>query len=559
MTPTAERHATLDVEATVRALTTFVRWDQAALGAGVVALVATYATLEPDPFLLLEAALCALAALALGRALRPLRRGDREAAVTTIAVVNWLALLTPSVITPFVEPIMLLAALLPVVLAVPYVSPARLLVFVAAATGTSIVVLGLARWSPRSSIEDDLPGWLPHGVVALFVPILSALLGLVVWHHHATLRRSFDQAQATNRRLVQAQRDLVTRADDLRASRARLATATDDERRRIERDLHDGVQQQLLALSIDLTIARAGLPGDAAAAIAIERATDTVAAAMQEIRDLARGIYPATLTDHGLVDALAAVLRQWSGRCRLVAEAVGRYPADVEAAVYFSCTEAINNAIRHAGPEATVTVRLADDHALSFEVSDDGAGFDTTRTPAGRGLTNLVDRLSAIGGTLTIDSRPGDGTTVRGVVPGCASRQRRSTARGAVCAETVRARPAPTPRDRPDRPDRPDPEVPSRDQVARGRVPCARSGTGVAGPNTHRDPARRPAAPGGRWWNHPVPSRSPWCPAKPAAGRGWPSTPCSRRCPTTSPSSTSTAPLRPGRAGWSTPPRRADR
>jgi signal transduction histidine kinase len=418
MSTTAAGPVTFDVDAATRSLTTFVRWDQAACGAGVVALVATYATLERDPVLLVEAALVALAGAALGQALRPLRRGDCEAAVTRFAVVTWCALLAPSVITPFVEPLMLLAALLPVVLAVPYVSPTRLLVFVAAAAGTSVIVLGLARGPLDLAVTDQVPRWLPHTVAFAFVPVLSALLGIVVLHHHATMRASLDQVRATNERLVAVQRDLVAQAQELRLSRARVVTATDEERRRIERDLHDGAQQRLLALTIDLTVARASLPDDATGARELVlRATESAATAMREIRDLARGVYPATLTDHGLVDALAAVLAQWPGRGQLVAAPIGRYPREIEAAVYFSCSEAVHNAIRHAGPGATVTVRLRGGPDLAFEVADDGVGFDASRGSAGRGLTNIADRMAAVGGDLTVDTRLGAGTTVRAVVP----------------------------------------------------------------------------------------------------------------------------------------------
>jgi signal transduction histidine kinase len=418
MTDAAPRRPTPDVDAAVRALTTFVRWDQAALAAGVVALVVTFATVDRDGWLLVEAAGCAGSSAALGLALLPLRRGDLQGAVTTIAVVTWTALLLPSLVTPFVEPIMLLAALLPVVLAVPYVTPARLLAFVGAATLTSVVVLVLVRGPVEISAADDLPRWLPHAVVALFVPILSALVGVVVWHHHATLRRAYDRARATNLRLREAQRALLAHADELRTSRARLATATDDERRRIERDLHDGVQQQLLALTIDLAMARAELPpGSCAAAARVDHAADAAAAAMGAIRDLARGIYPAALTDHGLSEALAAMLRQWPGRCRLTAEGVGRYPPTVEAAVYFCCTEAVLNAVRHAGPDATIEVRVAGGPDLAFEVVDDGRGFDPAGTAPGRGIANLADRLAAVDGRLAIDAAPGAGTTVRGVIP----------------------------------------------------------------------------------------------------------------------------------------------
>jgi signal transduction histidine kinase len=410
--------ATRRNEAARHDLLTFLRWDQVACLAGVVALVATFLAYVRDPILLVEAALVAATALALGLARRPLRRGDEAGAVTVFALVSWAALLGPSLMTPFVEPVMLVAALLPVVLAVPYVRPARLVGFAGLATATSLLVLVLTRGVDVSTVPEAVPRWLPHAVAFTFVPALVALVALISCHHHARLRRTLEDAEAVNRRLAAAQLALAGQAEQIRASRARLAAAIDEERRRIERDLHDGAQQRLLAVALDLAAACTAVEPGSRLANLLASACEGATAAGEELRALARGVYPAALTDHGLAEALGAVLRARPSY-RLHVGCIGRFPAGVESAVYFSCVEALQNVTRHAGPDAEVDVSLRVEHGreLVFQVADDGAGFDPERAVRGRGLMNISDRLAVVNGVVEIVSAPGAGTTIRGRIP----------------------------------------------------------------------------------------------------------------------------------------------
>jgi signal transduction histidine kinase len=213
--------------------------------------------------------------------------------------------------------------------------------------------------------------------------------------------------------------EFAMQADELRASRARVVAAADAERRRIERDLHDGAQQHLVALAVNLRLARELADSDPAGARAVlEELAGDVRDALEEIRDLAHGIYPQLLVDRGLSEGLGAAVSRAPVRARLETGAIGRYRPEVEATVYFCCLEALQNVGKHAGGDARATLRVWEEQGgLRFEVADDGAGFDARIEPRGSGLTNMSDRLGALGGCLSVFSAPGDGTRVAGAVP----------------------------------------------------------------------------------------------------------------------------------------------
>jgi signal transduction histidine kinase len=212
---------------------------------------------------------------------------------------------------------------------------------------------------------------------------------------------------------------LRRQADELRLSRARVVAAADAERRRIERDLHDGAQQHLVALEANLGAVSALVESDPERAQAIlGELRAAVREAMQDFRDLAHGVYPPLLQDRGLSEALANAARRASIPARLEAAAVNRYDPEVEGTVYFCCVEALQNAAKHAGGGARATIRLWEQEgSLRFEVADDGSGLDPPSTTFGAGLTNMRDRLEAVGGDLRIDSSPGRGTRVAGTIP----------------------------------------------------------------------------------------------------------------------------------------------
>jgi signal transduction histidine kinase len=212
---------------------------------------------------------------------------------------------------------------------------------------------------------------------------------------------------------------LRKQADELRESRARIVASGDAERRRVERDLHDGAQQHLVALAINLRLARDIVAEDPdGAGEMLGQLAGDVQLTIKELRELAHGIYPPLLADNGLGDALrAAASRSPLKVLVTVADDVGRYPAEVEAAIYFSCLEALQNAAKHA-QQATVNLKLwTESGGLLFSVTDDGPGFDPAVARRGHGYVNMADRLGAIGGTVRWDSKPGHGAAVNGSVP----------------------------------------------------------------------------------------------------------------------------------------------
>jgi signal transduction histidine kinase len=227
----------------------------------------------------------------------------------------------------------------------------------------------------------------------------------------AALQASLDELQVRNTELV--------------ASRARIVAAADESRRRIERNLHDGAQQHLVAMAVKLGLARQLLNVDeSTAATMLEELRDDAQVTLTELRELAHGIYPPLLRTRGLPEALQAAANRAVLPTTVVADDLPRFDADVEAAVYFCCLEAIQNAGKHAGADAGITVTIGyDDAVLRFAVSDDGSGFEPAAVasgqggPGGHGFVNMEDRLGAIGGTLAVTSAPGAGTTITGSIP----------------------------------------------------------------------------------------------------------------------------------------------
>ncbi|MBA3737385.1 MAG: hypothetical protein H0W97_02345 [Actinobacteria bacterium] len=281
---------------------------------------------------------------------------------------------------------------------------------------------GEASWPPEAAIPpavavraNELPDF--GAEEAFEVKHQGELLGALTVSMAAN-----DPMNPTKSKLARdmaAQAGLVLRnvrlIQDLRDSRRRIVSAQDERARTLERNIHDGAQQQLVALSVKLRLAAGLLERDPSKARAMldelqSQATET----LEDLRDLARGIYPPLLADKGLPAALEAQARKSSVPVSVQPDSVGRYGPDVESAVYFCCLEALNNIAKYADASA-VEIRLRqNDGELRFEVVDDGRGFDTASRGGGTGLQGMADRLDAIGGTLEIRSDPGAGTTVAG-------------------------------------------------------------------------------------------------------------------------------------------------
>jgi signal transduction histidine kinase len=218
---------------------------------------------------------------------------------------------------------------------------------------------------------------------------------------------------------LQASLDEVRRqATEIQASRGRIVAAADQARRQIERNLHDGAQQHIVALAVRTKLASQLVDRDPEAAkAALEEIGAAIDDTLQELRDLAHGIYPPLLADKGLPAALESAARRATLPVKVEARTLGRYAPEAEATVYFCVLEALQNAGKYAGAGAAASVEVRQEEGgLVFVVSDDGAGFDA-RAGKGAGFTNMLDRLGALGGTLRVESAPGRGTRITGAVP----------------------------------------------------------------------------------------------------------------------------------------------
>ncbi|MFY9587616.1 MAG: GAF domain-containing sensor histidine kinase [Actinomycetota bacterium] len=278
------------------------------------------------------------------------------------------------------------------------------------------------------------PHALPSGAAPLLngeVPAIPGAEQVFPVRHHGELLGVLAAAAPPNEPLTPTDERLLTDLashaglvlrnvsliEDLRASRQRLVSAQDQERRKIERNLHDGAQQHLVALSVNIRLARNLMQTDASqASQLLEQLQNDAGEALQTLRDLAHGIYPPLLADRGLAAALTSQAAKAPVPTSVETDGVARYPMEVEAAIYFCVLEALQNVGKYAQATRAV-VRLAeDDGALTFAVTDDGAGFDVARVARGAGLTNMTDRLEALGGAIEVESSPGAGTTVRGSI-----------------------------------------------------------------------------------------------------------------------------------------------
>jgi signal transduction histidine kinase len=286
----------------------------------------------------------------------------------------------------------------------------------------------LASWQP-----DGGRGWVDaDGKPMSLPPESSDRLATVIFDddepvaaviHDAALseQRAFVEAVGAyafvwddNRRLAARVESSLT---ELRESRARILAAADEERRRIERDLHDGGQQRLVALRIRLELADEMMKQDPArAGSMLHRLGGDLDAALDELRSLAAGVYPSLLAARGLTDAIRTAALQSPLPTTVEVDGADRYPSEIETAAYFCCIEALQNVAKHAPEAKTVAIALSRNGDLRFEVRDDGPGF-TVDDAAGDGLVNMRDRIAAVGGELHITSNPGAGTTVVGTIP----------------------------------------------------------------------------------------------------------------------------------------------
>jgi signal transduction histidine kinase len=286
--------------------------------------------------------------------------------------------------------------------------------------------LELAYWLPgqgRYVDSDGLPVQLPEGEAGRVATIVerdgepvAALLHDDALRENPELVDSVCAAAALTLENERLRAELLAKLAELQASRGRLVEATETERRRIERDLHDGTQQRLVSIAMALGLAESKLAADRPAVGPVLReARDALASALEELRDLSQGIRPAILVERGLPAALDDLSRRAALPVRLEATITGRLPEPVESAAYFVASEALTNAAKHSHANDVRLVASSDGSTLVIEVTDDGIGG--AGAGSGSGLRGLADRVEAIGGRLTVSSPPGRGTTVRAEIP----------------------------------------------------------------------------------------------------------------------------------------------
>jgi len=372
--------------------------DIATTAVGVVVLLGAHVLVVASGYFLVLAAMVATAGLIMACGYRPLRAGRADGVVAALAVANYLIALAATAIAPFAMPILLLATMLPAVLAVPYVSRRQLHGYVAASFVTALGVAALGSLQDVTGFRDVLPWWLESGVVIFFIPFMATMVSIIALTNATVLAEN-----------------VVA----LRASRARVVASGERERRRIERDLHDGAQQALVTAKVQLANLRQDATRvDPTLGSKFDELRDQLRRASVELRDLARGVHPMALQDGGLGSALRHAVASFPGDATVEIRTARRFDPDVERAVYFCLTEALQNAFKHGG--AGIHVRLVidgDESALRFAVSDDGPGFDPAAASVGTGLDNMVDRLGAVGGELTVSASIGGGTRISGAVP----------------------------------------------------------------------------------------------------------------------------------------------
>ena len=344
----------------------------------------------------------------------PAARGNMLAAVAIFACGLWATTIFIVALLPLALPVMVFNVVVPVVLAATYLDDRQH--WPIALTGVVVAgVIGiLALTQDGLRMEDGVAEWIVDWTTIGF------LVGYT-WMFTATVRDANRTRVTTLERALAANEELVEAQDELRRSRRRLVEVADAERGRIERNIHDGAQQRLVSMAVQLKLAaQLAERGTPTPVETLDLLHTEATAALNELRELAQGIYPSLLTERGLIESVGSLCRRSAVPARITGDLAGSPPPppDVEAALYFFCAEAIQNANKHAGPGSELTVDFsASEGEIVIEVADTGVGFEADDVSGSRGLLNMGDRVEALDGRLDIHSVPGRGTTVRATVP----------------------------------------------------------------------------------------------------------------------------------------------
>ncbi|GJM37502.1 MAG: hypothetical protein DHS20C19_08690 [Acidimicrobiales bacterium] len=314
-----------------------------------------------------------------------------------IMLANWCTAVVLTLIAPFSYPLGILQVAAPVIAAGPVLARKGLIRSVLGAMVFSAAVTAIGLGLSDTELNDSIPEDTADVIIILGVAVMTVPVGIGTFDAHDRQTQALRRALRTNALI--------------RDSRTRLVQAADDERRRLERDLHDGAQQQLVAVAMELRLLRSATGMDAE----IDPLVDELESALENLRELAHGIYPPLLRSRGLTEALGAAGRR-SPLTVAIDVDVERHDAEIEAAIYFCCLEAIQNATKHAGPNATISIEIGETtNLITGSVSDDGPGFAPDPDAVGVGLRNMEDRIGAVGGDLAITND--NGTRVAFTIP----------------------------------------------------------------------------------------------------------------------------------------------
>jgi signal transduction histidine kinase len=398
--PERATHAAEDAEALVRRMIMFMRSNQA-IAAGVFVAGAVIGVFVVQTWLavaFLGVIVTNMAAMEACIRWIDTANATRVALVATLA--NWALCVALAPMVSFALPVLLFPVLITLLAMAPLLDRRQIRWFIvgAAVVMTTTASLALAIEGP---IDEQIPDNLGHVLVVVALAAFTVPTGFLAWDTHVRNAVAVERLDGINA--------------ELRASRRRLVDVADDERRQLERNLHDGAQQQLVGLAIRLRLL--GVQ-HAAAATDVEGLLGDLQGAIEELRDLAHGLYPPLLEASGLPEALALAGRRSGLEVAVHAAEVRRYDPQVETATYFCALESLQNAAKYAGDGASVTITLTDDgEVLHLEVNDDGPGFVVESATGGRGLRNMTDRVAAVDGLLEVRSEPGRGTSVIATIP----------------------------------------------------------------------------------------------------------------------------------------------
>ncbi len=383
----------------------FIIFDTIACFAAAAAVM-TVAIIAGSGWAAAVAVAALTAGIVIGSALIPLGRGSLSTAFWIVAITNWIVSVTCALLAPVAWPICAGAAFVPAAAAGLFTSPrlSRRVALVAVCAATLIAALGVLQ--DITGFNEAIPERAIQATLIVGMPMVALVLVVAAQANTNEL-----QSMLTDTRLVNA---------ELKASRTRVVAATDEARRKIERDLHDGAQQRLVGVTLQLSAAREQLASDPeGAAMTLARVRDEVRHAQTELRSLVRGVYPPVLTEHGLGPALQALSDSQALPVRTAITTTPRLSPDKEAAGYFSALEALQNSAKHAGSDVTIELEYgaSDQGDIVFEIRDNGRGFSPDLVEPGHGLTNIADRMTAVGGHVEVRSEVGVGTIVRGTLP----------------------------------------------------------------------------------------------------------------------------------------------